>query len=89
MTDETKEADPVIQFPKIEGLAAERNGSRDKHLRCSDCVFWSVHLGDIRIGACHGNPPVFMGVNKEGTPVFGRPNTNGNDLACRHLSVKK
>lgn len=91
MTDETKEkpGSEPLQFPKIEGLGEDRNGHKRKHPTCSDCAFFSVNLGNIQTGFCHGNPPTIIVNQREGNVMVLRPQVRAIDAACRLLAITK
>ena len=81
--------DEPLQFPKIEGLADTRNGSRTKRYTCSDCAFFSVQLANIKHGFCHGNPPQMLVNQREGNVMVLRPQVRAEDIACRHLVLAR
>lgn len=86
MTDETQSgADEPLQFPKIEGLADTRQAPKRRMPTCSDCVFFSVNLQNIKTGFCHGNPPEIIVNQREGKVMIMRPTVGGDNIACRHL----
>jgi len=76
-----------LQFPKIEGLVETRNGHRTRMPTCSDCVFFSIDLKNIKQGFCHGNPPTMLVNQREGSVMILRPKVGGDNIACHLLSL--
>lgn len=82
MTDEP--TDTTIKFPALEGMARNHATARDS---CGDCNYFKFDAKNVKMGACHGNPPVFL-MTQHG-PVPARPMLGSNDLACRHFKPSK
>jgi hypothetical protein len=82
-------SDDTIEFPALPGLGAHTKDNRVHGWTCSDCIFFSVDLQNIKQGWCHANPPQMLVNQREGSVMVMRPKTGADNIACRFLSLAK